>query len=357
MLELLLFGTIEVKVDGAVLRNLSTKGRLLLAYLALNAGRSVGTGVIADAIFPGSQADDPHDLIKKTASELRRLLGDQAYRLSSPAPRRLCFDLEGAEVDWLAFKSAIKRGDSESLQHAIALHAQPLLDMEPFFWAIQEQESCLRLRQKALETLYATAMESGDIETAGSWLLQMLKFELPEVTIRETLWRELLSALLSRQEYGKIQLHYSRLQAFLGATAGRAPEEETQALYNRIPRSILLHLALTGNKKRKNALPGSARIPHFPSALIGRDADKKAVLALFKNSRLVTVTGIGGVGKTRFAAQVGNEVIADYKVFVPSTINDLSNLTRAVFQGGGVLPLPSVAQNCAVCINGGSGGK
>lgn len=313
MLELLLFGTIEVKVGGAAPRNLSTKGRLLLAFLALNAGRSVGTGAIADAIFPDSRAEDPHDLVKKTASELRRLLGDQAGRLSSPAPRRLSLDLDGAEVDWLAFKSAIRRGDAESLHHAVALHTRPLLDMEPHAWAIPEQENCLRLRQQALETLFDTSIENGDLESAGSRLMQMLTFELPDVTIRETHWRAMFEALLTKQEYGKIQLHYGRLQTFLANTAGRAPEPETQALYNRIPKSILLHLAVAGNRKKRYALPSSARLPYFPSALIGRDKAKRDALALLKTARLVTVVGIGGVGKTRFAAQVGHEASADFR--------------------------------------------
>ena len=331
MLELLLFGTIEVRVGGVSLRNLSAKGRLLLAYLALNSGRPVATGAIADAIFPDSQAEDPHDLIKKAASEVRRLLGAEGYRLASPAPRRLALDLEGADVDWLTFQSALKRGDPESLQHAVVLHTQPLLDREPLYWAIQEQENCLRLRQQALETLYRGAMERGDLDNAGNWLLQTLKFALPAVTVKETLWREWMEALLAKQEYGPIQHHYSRLQAFLTNTVGRSPEAETQALYNRIPKSVLLQLVLAGKKKRNGALPGSVRLPHFPYALIGRDTEKKELLALFKNVRLVTVVGIGGVGKTRFTAQVAMEMGADYK-------DDVGFLDLAPCMTGSVLP-------------------
>jgi predicted ATPase/DNA-binding SARP family transcriptional activator len=312
MLELLLFGTMEIKVDGDAVRSLSARARQLLAYLVLNTGRTVTTAAISTAIFPDSQAEDPHDLVKKTASELRRMLGKEGSRLSSPAPRQLDFDLEGADVDWLAFKSAIKRGDLASLQHAVTLHAQPLLDMEPHFWAVQEQEVCLRQRQSALETLYRSALANGDLEDAGVRLLQMLAFELPEVTIREELWQEFMGALLSRQEYGKIQLHYGRLQAFLHNTTGRPPREETQALFNRVPKSILLQLALAGNKRRKSALPVAVRLPHFPFALIGCNAAKRELLGIFKNSRLVTVVGVGGVGKTRFAVQIGEDVRADY---------------------------------------------
>lgn len=331
MLELLLFGAIEVRVEGVSLRSLSAKGRLLLAYLALHAGRPMATGAIADALFPDSQAEDPHDLIKKAASEVRRLLGKEGDRLVSPAPRRLTLDLEGAHVDWLAFQSALKRGDLESLQHAVALHTQPLLDRETLYWAIEEQDTCLRLRQQALETLYREAMERGDLDNAGNWLLQTLKFALPAITVRETMWREWMEAMLSKQEYGSIQRHYSRLQTFLTNTIGRPPEMETQALYNRIPKSVLLQLVLAGNKKRGGGLPASARLPHFPFALIGRDTEKKELLTLFKSARLVTVVGIGGVGKTRLAAQVAAEMGADCN-------EEVGFLDLTPCMTGGVLP-------------------
>lgn len=312
-LELLLFGTIEIRRDGEAIHGLSAKGRLLLAYLTLRAGQAAASAQIADAVFGESQAGDPHDLVKKTASEIRRFLGEEGYRLVAPAPRMLALDLEGVDVDWIAFRNAIRQGDLVALQHAVALHTRLFLEREPLYWALEEQAACLRLRQHALERLALQALEQGDLESAGAWCAQMLKFELPDVTLQEEVWHVFLEALWRRQEYGKIQHHYRRLQTFLERTAGREPEEATTALYRRIPKSILLRLSQAGQRRAKRVLPDTVRLPHFPAALIGRETAQRELLGIFKNSRLVTVCGIGGVGKTRFAVEVGKEVAADYQ--------------------------------------------
>ena len=44
-----------------------------------------------------------------------------------------------------------------------------------------------------------------------------------------------------------------------------------------------------------------ARIPAQPSPLIGRDRDLEALRAMLPSARLLTLTGAGGVGKTRLA--------------------------------------------------------
>ncbi|MEX0826174.1 MAG: adenylate/guanylate cyclase domain-containing protein [Acidimicrobiia bacterium] len=56
--------------------------------------------------------------------------------------------------------------------------------------------------------------------------------------------------------------------------------------------------------------------PHnFPvqlSSFIGREAEIKELADLVRTSRLVTLTGIGGVGKTRLSLQVAAEILSDF---------------------------------------------
>jgi predicted ATPase len=54
-------------------------------------------------------------------------------------------------------------------------------------------------------------------------------------------------------------------------------------------------------------------LPVQPTPLIGREAELAQVLGLLERSRLVTLTGPGGSGKTRLALQAAAELVDDFK--------------------------------------------
>jgi predicted ATPase len=56
--------------------------------------------------------------------------------------------------------------------------------------------------------------------------------------------------------------------------------------------------------------PGN--LPIQTTSFLGREKELAAVGALLRMARLVTLTGVGGVGKTRLALQVAAEIAADY---------------------------------------------
>jgi MoxR-like ATPase len=55
-----------------------------------------------------------------------------------------------------------------------------------------------------------------------------------------------------------------------------------------------------------DALPGN--LPVQPSSFVGRDREIAELVALLREARIVTLTGVGGVGKTRLALQVAAEM-------------------------------------------------
>jgi predicted ATPase/class 3 adenylate cyclase len=59
-----------------------------------------------------------------------------------------------------------------------------------------------------------------------------------------------------------------------------------------------------------NALPGN--LPFLTTSFVGRGAELAAVAADLAAHRLVTLTGVGGVGKTRLAVQVAAELLPDF---------------------------------------------
>ena len=60
-----------------------------------------------------------------------------------------------------------------------------------------------------------------------------------------------------------------------------------------------------------DSFPGN--LPAQVSSFIGRKADVARVAAALDTSRVVTVTGVGGVGKTRLALQVAADVLPRYR--------------------------------------------
>src|SRR5262249_56268011 len=60
-----------------------------------------------------------------------------------------------------------------------------------------------------------------------------------------------------------------------------------------------------------DAFPGN--LPLQVSSFIGRDRDVDRIVAALGEARVVTLTGVGGVGKTRLALQVAAEVLPRFR--------------------------------------------
>jgi predicted ATPase/DNA-binding CsgD family transcriptional regulator len=56
----------------------------------------------------------------------------------------------------------------------------------------------------------------------------------------------------------------------------------------------------------------TGNLPRQVSSLVGRDAEVDEVSELVRSQRLVTLTGVGGVGKTRLAIEIGAELAGEF---------------------------------------------
>src|ERR1700692_1846948 len=103
------------------------------------------------------------------------------------------------------------------------------------------------------------------------------------------------------------------------------------AIRDRLPEAPSRHLA-----PRINTLPNQA------TAFIGREREVAAVkeLLLREDVRVVTLTGPGGIGKTRLALQVASEVSERFDAgicFIPlAAVSDTSLIPSIIAQGCGI---------------------
>src|SRR4051812_41170292 len=103
-----LFGTFSVTIGGQPMRKLRTRtGNWLLALLALRHGAPVEREWLAQALWPESAPTVANDNLRHCLTDLRKALGPEAVRLSSPTRTTLRLDVDGADVDVFNFKAAI----------------------------------------------------------------------------------------------------------------------------------------------------------------------------------------------------------------------------------------------------------
>jgi predicted ATPase/DNA-binding XRE family transcriptional regulator len=88
-----------------------------------------------------------------------------------------------------------------------------------------------------------------------------------------------------------------------------------------------------------------SNLPSLITSFIGREKEQFEVIHLLKKNRLVTLAGAGGMGKTRLAIQLGNQLLQDYPHgvwFIP--LDSLSDP---------LLVPQTVASSCGVCEDAG----
>jgi DNA-binding SARP family transcriptional activator len=167
------FGPFEVLLDGAPLPRLrSRKGYWLLALLVLRHDREVERAWLAGTLWPDSSEAHAFASLRDSLKDLRRALGPEAARLSSPSPRTLCLRLAGAEVDLVAFDAAVAGDETSALEEAVWVYGGPLLEGWTEEWVFQERHAREQSYLMALEKLASRAMgwkEAVLRETGRRW--------------------------------------------------------------------------------------------------------------------------------------------------------------------------------------------
>ena len=322
MLTLRLFGPPDVRVNGEPMGRLRTrKGLWLLALLALRPGREVERAHLAGVLWPETEESQALTYLRQSLTDLRRALGPEAaQRLRSPSARTLTLDITGADADVALFDACIRRGDPESLERAAALYRGPLLEGCAEEWVLQEREARQQAYLGALEALAAAALAAGDAPAAA----RRLRLVLSADPMRESACRALMEALAATGDYAAVTQAFRDLRLRLRREINSEPGGETQALFDRLRADARRRAAGSPSAEAGAAEAAAARVPPPPpspppgrlprplSGFIGREREVEEVGRCLASSRLVTLTGFGGVGKTRLALRVAETAADDF---------------------------------------------
>jgi predicted ATPase/DNA-binding SARP family transcriptional activator len=378
-LSIRLLGPFEVHVDGQPLPRLRfRKSQAVLALLALRHERPSARDWLAGLLWPDKSQSAALQSLRNCLTDLRHALGAEARRLRSPTPRTLWLDLADIAIDVHAFDAAIARGDPEALEAAVALYRGPLLDGCVEDWIFEERQVREQAYVTAREKLAAHALARGDSSTAECHLRRAVAADL----LRESAHRSLMEILAAGGSYAAALLAYRELRQRLHRELNAEPDPETQTVFQRLraeareksaagrssgralpsrvpapekgtaaaarlPSAEPLPALLRSNKVRQPPLDGTETgtaasprpLPLRLTSFIGREQEMAAIRKQLSTYRLVTLTGVGGSGKTRLALEVAAGQWPAYPdgvsfvEFAPVTDPDLVSQTLATALG------------------------
>lgn len=279
----------------------------LLVYLVCQA-RPIARETLAEFLWPDRSQAQARTNLRVALHRLRQQLDPYLiiYRQSIALNARAA-----VSVDCRAFEEHLAAG---RLGQAIALYRGDFLDgfyidNSPAFeqWALLERERLRTLAISAYQQLILKAQDMGRLEQAIGYAQRLLDVD----PLHEPTHRQLMRLLTQAGRRTAALSQYGICSQLLQTELDVLPDETTTALYEQIRVDVLdkrqekqrghtpaILDALGIPSPRHNLPPPSTR-------LIGREAELRQIGDLLANPdcRLLSLLGMGGIGKTQLAIE------------------------------------------------------
>lgn len=341
--------------DLLVARFHTRKTAVMLAYLAFFVQRAHPRDELIEMLWPETDPDQGRNRLRVALNALRK-------QLEPPGPGGgilLDADRNGVRLrpgafvtDVADFERALRAGAEQGdgsqkralLSEATALYRGDLLQGFDEEWILPERERLAESYRGALRALAAGHEGAGEPEQALDAALRLLATDPWQEASCLQVMR--LYAALGRP--GEALRHFTELEERFRQDFGEAPSAQAQTLAENLRRTRTalprahpkpaVHVSPPSTAPPQTAPPQTApiRLPVSLTRLFGREADIAGLAALLRGreTRLLTLTGAGGAGKTRLSLEAARAAAGAFPggiFFIPlADLHDPALLADAI---------------------------
>ncbi|MGB3634381.1 MAG: BTAD domain-containing putative transcriptional regulator [Rubrobacteraceae bacterium] len=289
------------------------KSAHLVKLLALQPGHRMHREQILDLLWPDLSPKKATNNLYRTLHETRKTLATEdelSQHLQLREGQLLICPDQATWVDVVAFESAatVARNTREPVAYrrALDLYRGELLPDDRYEeWTERRRRELASLRLDLLIELAALYEKRGEHRLSIGILEKVVSGEPAHEETYASLMR--LYALSGRRREALEQ--YERLRVALSRELEIRPDAESKRLFEQIqsgdfpPPGDSPAQPLPSETLHPNNLP----VPR--TSFIGREQEIRDLKRLLETTRLLTLTGVGGSGKTRLALEVARELL------------------------------------------------
>lgn len=312
-LHLKLLGKPQVSLGDTPLTEFETaKAEALFYYLAVT-GRPHSREVLVDLLWGEMPESNAKRNLTTTLSTLRKVV-EPYLRIE---PHTIAFDSDAPHrLDVTDLRDTIEAMDENiefgALRQAVDLYHGDFLEgvyvrNAPVFeeWMLIQRERLRELMLEGLDTLVTEYISREEYTSGITYATRLLELD----PWRESAHRQMMLLLARNGQRGAALAQYESCRRILAEELGIEPTAETTALYERL-------------KRAQQPVPHN--LPAQPNTFVGRVRELSQLTGHLDDPdcRLLTLTGPGGIGKTRLAVEGGRRYVQAEQTLGGSTFAD-----------------------------------
>jgi predicted ATPase/DNA-binding SARP family transcriptional activator/Tfp pilus assembly protein PilF len=312
-------GLPQVHLDDKPIATDRRKAIALLAYLAVNdIGRprqKYSRESLSALFWPDYQQAKAFSNLRRTIWEIHQAIGE-GWLIADRESVHLNPDAE-IDLDVARFQELLSQSQQQNdpalriplLSEAVKLSRDHFLtgfslkDAPNFNeWIFAESEELRRNLADALTLLSEDHCALGQADKAIPYGRRLVTLD----QLNESSHRKLMEVYLQAGQHSAALKQYQTCEQILRKELNIDPQPETRALYKRILKGEVKPVRT--EKQIETPTPKS-NLPVQVSSFIGREKEQDEIINLITKDRLVTLTGVGGIGKTRLALKAAHQVL------------------------------------------------